>query len=351
MGIFGRYRLGYQALLALAFALLLVAIIFGSSPIEKYVPSPGFFRKMLPAWVLIPLIWSGFVSVEIARRRIDRPFVAVRRALYLQRHWLLRGAVFMVATLYFSIAFTSLKTAIPHYVTFYADPWLAQLDRAVFGTDPWRLTHAVLGSRGTMIVDRIYFLWFPVIMLYVGWFCFTRNQALQLRGLLSYLLAWTLLGNLLALSLASVGPCFYEHFYQDRQFAPLIANLQVADSEHRLFAVGSMKYLLNSIGQDRFGAGISAMPSLHVTLAFLCFLVAREYARHFLPKLLAGLFAGFIFVGSVHLGWHYVSDGVVGIVAVSLIWWGTGRFVRWVEAREAAQAVPAPEPLAAPVPA
>jgi hypothetical protein len=59
----------------------------------------------------------------------------------------------------------------------------------------------------------------------------------------------------------------------------------------------------------RIGAGISAMPSLHVTLAFLCFLVAREYARHFLPKLIAALFAAVIFLGSVHLGWHYVSDG------------------------------------------
>jgi PAP2 superfamily len=336
--MFARYRLGYQVLLALALLQLSLAIAFGLSPWTSYVPNGGFFTRMLPAWVLIPLFWAGLVSVAMAQRRIDRPFTAIRKLLYRQRHWLLRGAIFMVAVLYFSIAFTSLKATIPLYVPYYADPWLAELDRAAFGTDPWRLSHAVLGSRGTMIVDRLYFLWFPVIMLYVGWFCFTRNQALQLRGLLSYLLAWGLLGNLLAMGLASVGPGFYEHYYHDQQFAPLLAELKVAEDEYRLFATGAMRYLLKSQGQDGIGVGISAMPSLHVTLAFLCFLVAREYARHFLPKLIAALFAAVIFLGSVHLGWHYVSDGVVGILGVSLIWWGTGRFTAWLEVREAVPA-------------
>jgi PAP2 superfamily len=347
--MFVRYRLGYQILLAIALLEIVAASSFGMAAIRDYLPGGDFFGKMLLVWVLIPVAWAGFVWFEIARRRSARPLIAFRRTLYHRRHWLARGGVFMVVILYFVIAFTSFKTAIPHLVPFYADPWLGELDRAAFGTDAWRLTHGVIGDFGTLVIDRVYVLWFAIMMFYVGWFCFTRNQLLQVRGLLTFVIAWTVLGSILALGLSSVGPCFYETFYGDRQFAPLMDHLHEVHSEHTLFAILSMDYLIASIGNEQFAMGISAMPSLHVAIAYLCFLVAREYAQHFLPKLLAGLFAAFIFVGSVHLGWHYVSDGLVGIVGVSLIWWGTGRFSVWLEQREterdslpAAQVEPVP---------
>ncbi len=55
-----------------------------------------------------------------------------------------------------------------------------------------------------------------------------------------------------------------------------------------------------------------------------------------------------IFIGSVHLGWHYAWDGIFGIIAVTVFWWATGRFVDWVDARELARAnVPALTPLRA----
>jgi PAP2 superfamily len=349
--MFGRYRLGYQVLLLLAGTAFAVSFVFGVAPLEKYVPDGAFVRRMLPAWVLIPLLWAGFVSVEIARRQVDRPFVAVRRMLYRHRHWLMRGALFMLMVLYFAYAFMSFKKAIPSYVPYYADPWLAAWDRAIFGTDPWRITHSMIGGYGTVVIDRVYALWFPIMMLYVGWFCFTRDQFLQLRGLLTYVLAWAVLGNFVALGLSSVGPCFYERFYADPQFAPMMAQLQAIHSEHALFAPRAMDYLIDSIGKDRLGAGISAMPSLHVAIAFLCLLVAWEYGRHWWAKLVSFLFFVAILVGSVHLGWHYAVDGIVSIVVTGLIWWGTGRFVRWVEKREAAQAESAAPPLAIPAPA
>ena len=349
--MFERYRLGYQLLLVIAAIEFAVAFTLGRMPVHLYFSAGGFINKMLPAWVILPLIWAGFLAVELARRKVDRPFNAIRRVLYRQRHWLGRGFLFILIVLFLARSFSSYKSAIPQYVPFYADPWLAQFDHALFGTDPWRLTHALIGPYGTMLIDRAYALWFVIMMLYLGWFCFSRNQALQLRGLLTYALNWFLLGNLISLSLSSVGPCFYENFYHDPRFAPLMANLTLADEEHGLLAFGAMEYLLGSYGQDRFAAGISAMPSLHVSMAFLCFLVAWEYGRHWWAKLAGFAFFVTILIGSVHLGWHYAADGIVSVIVTGLVWWGTGRFTLWLEKREAAQAVSASQPLAVPAPA
>ncbi|MGX5841475.1 hypothetical protein ACWGTI_12205 [Mesorhizobium sp. ArgA1] len=32
-----------------------------------------------------------------------------------------------------------------------------------------------------------------------------------------------------------------------------------------------------------------------------------------------------MFFGSIHLGWHYAVDGIVGIAAALAIWWGCGK--------------------------
>ncbi len=349
--MFVRYRLGYQVLFALAAFEFAFAFFFGTATLSRYVSNSGFVTRVLPGWVMLPLLWAGYVSVEITRRRVDRPFAAVRRMLFRHRHWLGRGLLLMMVILFIARAITSYKDAIPSYVPFYADPWLAELDRQIFGTDPWRLTHALIGPLGTIVIDRIYFLWFVIMMLFVGWFCFTRNPVLQLRGLLTYLLAWALLGNLFAVVLSSVGPCFYQDFYQDTHFAPLMANLNALHNSDGLLAVRSMDFLLDSIGKQRFGTGISAMPSMHVAIAFLCFLVAWEYGRHWWSKMFGFVFFAFILVGSVHLGWHYAVDGIVSVIVTGLIWWGTGRFVKWLDKREAAQVVSAAVPLAQPAPA
>ena len=349
--MFARYKLGYQLLLAMAALQFAVSFSFGTAPVSTYLANHGFITKMLPGWVMLPLLWAGFLSVEIARRQVDRPFAAIRRMLHRHRHWLGRGLLFMMVLLFLTRAFTSYKTAIPRLMPFYADPWLADLDHMIFGVDPWRLTHAVIGPTGTVVIDRIYALWFPIMMLYIGWFCFTRNQALQLRGLLAYLLVAAVLSTACAMLLSSVGPCFYERFYQDARYAPMVAELRAIHANDTLLAVKAMNFLTGSIGKERFGAGISAMPSIHVAIAFLCFLVTNEYSRRWWTRLVAVLFFVTIFVGSVHLGWHYAVDGIVSIVVTGLIWWGTGRFVLWLEKREAAQAVSASQPLAGPAPA
>jgi hypothetical protein len=78
------------------------------------------------------------------------------------------------------------------------------------------------------------------------------------------------------------------------------------------------------------GHGISAMPSMHVSAAFLFVLIGRRANR--VAALGFAAFALLILVGSVHLGWHYAIDGYASIPATWAIW----RAVGWALARDPA---------------
>ena len=65
-------------------------------------------------------------------------------------------------------------------------------------------------------------------------------------------------------------------------------------------------------------SGISAMPSLHNAMCVLLFLAARNIDRRLAAA--AAIFALLIFIGSVHLGWHYAIDAYISLFGVLVIW-------------------------------
>jgi len=278
------------------------------------------------------LVWFSWAAVLVVVRRSEKPTRAMFRLARRHRSWLLRGTLLTFASVSAARAFGSLKHEIPHLVPFYADPALARLDRLLFlGVDPWRLTHAFMGPLPTLIIDRLYLVWFPVMLGLNAWICFTRDQRLQVRGALTYVLTWFLLGNVAAALMSSVGPCFYELYYDDAHFRPLFDTLRDYDAIYGIRAFDAMNWLYENRDVDRFGSGISAMPSLHVGIAFLFWLTVRHAQIARWIQWLAGAFVLVIWVGSVHLGWHYAVDGLFSIGGVTLIWWGAGWFVAWCE--------------------
>ena len=74
-------------------------------------------------------------------------------------------------------------------------------------------------------------------------------------------------------------------------------------------------------------AGISAMPSLHISMVVLMAILGFRIRPG--VGIAFSVFAVFTFLGSVHLGWHYAIDGYVSLVATVLIWKLSGRIVRW----------------------
>ena len=106
----------------------------------------------------------------------------------------------------------------------------------------------------------------------------------------------------------------------------MAAALEADSSTRALFAPRIQSGLLNGFGGTFIGSGISAMPSLHVAMAYLLYLAVSARL-----KLIALVYVGLIWIGSVHLGWHYAVDGLLSILVVFLIWRGAGSFVEWLE--------------------
>jgi len=71
------------------------------------------------------------------------------------------------------------------------------------------------------------------------------------------------------------------------------------------------------------------MPSVHNGLAFLFALAGWKLSRPL--GYLFGAYALLIWVGSIHLGWHYGVDGIVAIGLTLGIWRVCGRIADRLE--------------------
>lgn len=334
--LFGQFRIAYFVLLAMTLTMIAMGMAVAARPEQILLNSYGNMERTV-LFLAPACAWMGLVAVRLFRRGNERPLLFLRRLAWRERHWLLRTVLFFALIEPAMTAFSKLKASIPKFVPFYADPWFIAADRAIFGTDPWRLTHGLVGPFGTMLLDRFYIAYFIVLVVIMAWLCTTRDMRFQVRGLLTFVATWLLLGVVLATASASVGPMFYSHFYHDPAFDPLLARLRAIDTVHHLKALDAARWLPRS--GDGIGAGISAMPSLHVGKAWFAFIVVQHRCGWRWYTWVALAFPLAMFFASVHLAWHYAVDGIVSIVLVTGLWVLFGKLIdatqknRRVEAR------------------
>jgi hypothetical protein len=236
------------------------------------------------------------------------------------------------------LAFSPFKYLIGRVRGFPFDPILMRTGRVLFfGHDGWEITHALFGSPvATAILQMVYSAWFFLVWLSVV-FCIARSDDTRFRMqfLLAFLLCWILIGSVAAYWLASAGPCFYQHIFGDAHYAPLMSRLHILDRKiaaiapaWRLLSIDEQNWLWNSYANsaNAFGVGISAMPSMHV--AFSALMARGGFALDRRTGWLLSIYAFLIWIASIHLGWHYAIDGIVGAFMGVAIWYLAGWMLR-----------------------
>ena len=234
----------------------------------------------------------------------------------------------------FMSAFTSVKVAIPYTADYRWDEFFSRMDQSLhLGVFPWEISHRVFDSHlFTFLLNLSYNFWFFVLIGFILWFSFDfRNRGIRARFLWTFSLSWVVLGNLAANLFASGGPCYYDFFVPEAPYNPyriLFERLADANNNYPIWALQTQERLLSQFQnlEGGIGAGISAMPSMHLSMATL--FVCAAFA---LNKFAGWIFLAYlilIMVGSVHLGWHYAVDGYASIILTASIWLLTRH--RWI---------------------
>jgi hypothetical protein len=265
-----------------------------------------------------------YVMAVVRPKRLTAYIKANMADRFLTRQRLLGALPVFVLIPVFLGAFTSLKSLIPVMNPYSWDVTFAAWDRFLHGgLDPWRLLQPLLGHPLiSASINLSYNSWLAVFYIVLLWQAFsTRDARLRMQFLVTFVLTWALLGTVAATALSSVGPVYFGRVtgFED-SFAPLMAYLRSVNESYPVGALNAQEFLWKIYQDGGYapGSGISAMPSLHVAMVFLFALLG--WRSGLVPGIVLTAYAVVIFIGSVHLGWHYAIDGYAGIAGTWLIW-------------------------------
>ena len=323
-------------ILQLALVVFYATLVLGSGLVK--------FDEILAIWLIYLsgayALWAifgmfvliGMLLTQMELGQASPPLGQWLKSLIMERWERDRGLSlialpFLLATLI--SAFNAFKQFILVKSTFRFDALFEQWDHILFlGHDPWQVTHALFGSlAATSFLDHVYHAWFSLMPLGVLLCAWQSKSTWRLRTqfLLSYIGVWILLGSILAWFLPAAGPVFVPALVgPSPTYSDLHAALMQTDAHNSLESIALQQMLLGSHTQTKMamGVGISAMPSVHNALAILYCLTTFAINRKL--GILFGLYAFAIWIGSIHLGWHYAVDGVASLILMIGLWKLTG---------------------------
>jgi hypothetical protein len=277
----------------------------------------GYVATGASVSVVAVLVWIFLDVAAMARRKEDEPLKQIKARLPSRLNLIVLPALIFP---FFLASFTTAKSAIPFITGFGWDHYWADMDRALFGVDPWRITHGWLGNPETRALAWFYtVVWGFAVAFSKSLIAIYADRKFVAQFFTAALFTWLIGGFFGAYALSSAGPIFAH--LADPAMAHRFDELRNALAQSLSFdnsVLKTQRYLAHALTSKEAvtGGGMSAMPSMHVAAATILWLAARG-------RIWTGMATAFwiaTFVGSVHFGYHYALDGVLG-AAIAIACW------------------------------
>lgn len=292
---------------------VLLTLLLGVSALLLMPNTSGVLPalSLLPLWLFVSAALASFYTYgRMIATGVKSPLGHIARTV--REDWrslLVVGLGVALAGLNMC-AFMWTKPLLNHYVPFWADPLLANVDRLLFlGRDPWTLLDWMNSMPAAIFYHRAWFAMMIVTLLVV----LCRPPSPQKSAvMMTYFLLWSVAGPLIHILLPAAGPVFYDKL----GYGDTFAGIRVPEEMTRM-----SDYLWRVYQSERFGpgSGISAMPSLHIATTAWMVIAMHVLARRWTWAIAIPGFV--IFLLSISLGWHYAADGIVGAAAALACYW------------------------------
>ena len=279
------------------------------------------------------VVWvmgSGFL-LQVSAGLVIRAVVAWRRqqlraylAVIRSPRWItdtLRIALFSGVFIH---TYGWIKLAVPLLRSRLFDQELWDLDAMLFaGYSPSEFFLTLFSAPSVLrAIDWTYAnVFFASLVIASVFFGSSPSARLRIAFMDSNVLLW-LSGAWLYVALPSLGPAY--RF--PAVWLPLAALLDRTQTLQRLLMTNYQNVLQFARGVGRpvnVLFGVAAFPSLHVAFQTLVFLWMRRVWRW--GGIVFGVFVVTILIGSIVTGWHYLIDGVAGILLAWLCYFASSR--------------------------
>ena len=332
------------------FLVLALGFLFGIKFLSLFMPSTGDESS----WELgigiagfsLPFALGAILVHEFyVMARVDKPKSPIKglwlrmKRFFSDPYRMALGLPLFAALVVFMFAFTLAKAKITAFVPFAWDQYFDQLDRTLhFGYRPWEIFHPIFANVvGTFLLNLNYNLWFLVMNLFWVHHAFFAAPGVQrTRFFLTFMLIWIVGGSVLATFFSSAGPCYFERLgFGAEAYGPLMQHLRHVNQIAPIWALDAQDMLWNLKQQGSAFGGVSAMPSMHNATALLFVLMSWRQGGWVRNLMIAH--CSLIYVGSVHLGWHYAVDAYASWALACLCWLASKPIAVWWNSRATVQ--------------